>query len=82
MADGSVFYEVRLDIPNRSLYAPDIFESFNHPLVPRLSNDRERRVFVVFMDTTMEGMKKAFRVESKVKIDYGNLDALTERGTL
>lgn len=80
MADGSVYREVYLEIPNRSPHAPAVFEAFNHPLVPRLPNGRERRTFIVFMDTTMEGMKKAFRVENKVKTDYGNLDVLADHG--
>jgi len=53
-----------------------LFQVFNHPLAPSSA----KRVFVMFMDTTMAGMKKYLEIEKGLKIPYAHLTNLEASG--
>jgi len=53
-----------------------LFRAFNHPLAPSSA----KRVFVMFMDTTMAGMRKNLEIEKGLKIPYAHLDNLEKSG--
>jgi hypothetical protein len=53
-----------------------LFRAYNHPLAPSSA----KRVFIMFMDTTMAGMKKSLELEKGLKIPYAHLDNLEASG--
>ncbi|KIM34732.1 hypothetical protein M413DRAFT_33066, partial [Hebeloma cylindrosporum] len=53
-----------------------LFQAFNHPLAPPSA----KRTFVMYMDTTLEGMKECLAIERKLEIPFAHLKDLDAIG--
>ncbi|KAJ3507737.1 hypothetical protein NLJ89_g6136 [Agrocybe chaxingu] len=73
------YSESQVNLPGRPREAPVMYEALNHPLRPPHGG----RVFVFYMDTTLEGMKRTFDYEKSLSIPYGDTkEELEKQGYL
>ena len=70
MSDNTPYSETLCSI-NSKAHLP-LFQVFNHLLAPPTA----KRTFVMFLDTSLEGMKECLAIERKLEIPFAHLKNL------
>ncbi|TFK58788.1 hypothetical protein BDN72DRAFT_906413 [Pluteus cervinus] len=67
----------KMNLPNRAEWQPDVFKLKKHCLV----KESDRRIFMLYQDTSKEAMEALFKHGAKVKIPNGEAE-LNDKGYL